>query len=163
MEVYFLSTVRPMRLVTPRMEAQGGGSNVNNLTAWSFQPQATFPTSAVFRADLASSTKIFADESAHAATKREDATVPRTCTAQGRSDLERHPFLTLASLRNTDYIGFRKHLSFPLNNTENRFVNLRRIGSLNRYRRFSSHYRVTGSRKSISCNSLEIRSITTSL
>jgi NAD(P)-dependent dehydrogenase (short-subunit alcohol dehydrogenase family) len=61
MEVYFLSAVRPIRLVTPIMEAQGSGSIVNISTAWAFEPAAMFPTSAVFRAALASFTKIFAD------------------------------------------------------------------------------------------------------
>ncbi|MGE0717971.1 MAG: SDR family oxidoreductase [Alphaproteobacteria bacterium] len=61
MEVYFLSAVRPIRLVTPVMEAAGGGAIVNISTAWAFEPSAMFPTSAVFRAGLASFSKIFAD------------------------------------------------------------------------------------------------------
>lgn len=61
MEVYFLSAVRPIRMVTPIMEAQGGGAIVNISTAWTFEPIALFPTSAVARAGLASFTKIFAD------------------------------------------------------------------------------------------------------
>ena len=61
MEVYFLSAVRPIRLVTPIMEAQGGGAIVNYSTAWASEPSAMFPTSATFRAGLASFTKIFAD------------------------------------------------------------------------------------------------------
>lgn len=61
MEVYFLSAVRPIRLVAPIMAGQGGGSIVNISTAWAFQPSPMFPTSAVFRAGLASFTKIFAD------------------------------------------------------------------------------------------------------
>lgn len=61
MEVYFLSAVRPVRLVTPIMEAQGAGAIVNISTAWAFQPAPLFPTSAVFRAGLASFTKIYAD------------------------------------------------------------------------------------------------------
>jgi NAD(P)-dependent dehydrogenase (short-subunit alcohol dehydrogenase family) len=61
MEVYFLSAVRPLRLVAPIMEAQGGGAIVNISTAWAFEPVANFPTSAVFRAGLASFTKIFTD------------------------------------------------------------------------------------------------------
>ncbi len=64
MEVYFLSAVRPIRLVTPIMVAQGGGAIVNISTAWAFQPSAMFPTSAVARAGLASFTKIFADDHA---------------------------------------------------------------------------------------------------
>lgn len=61
MEVYFLSAVRAIRLVTPFMEAQGKGAIVNISTAWAFQPSELFPTSAVFRAGLASFSKIFAD------------------------------------------------------------------------------------------------------
>jgi len=61
MEVYLLSAIRPIRLVTPIMEAQGGGAIVNISTAWAFEPTAQFPTSAVFRAGLASFTKLFAD------------------------------------------------------------------------------------------------------
>lgn len=61
MEVYFLSAVRPARLVAPIMQAQGGGAIVNISTAWAFEPTDLFPTSAVFRAGLASFTKIFAD------------------------------------------------------------------------------------------------------
>lgn len=61
MEVYFLSAVRAIRLVTPIMEAQGGGSIVNISTAWVNEPTEMFPTSVAFRAGLASFTKIFAD------------------------------------------------------------------------------------------------------
>ncbi|MBW4789547.1 SDR family oxidoreductase [Alcaligenes faecalis subsp. faecalis] len=61
MDVYFLNAVRPARLVAPVMAAQGGGAIVNISTAWAFEPAEMFPTSAVFRAGLASFTKIFAD------------------------------------------------------------------------------------------------------
>lgn len=61
METYFLNAVRPTRLVTPVMQAQGGGAIVNISTAWAFEPSDMFPTSAVFRAGLAAFTKIFAD------------------------------------------------------------------------------------------------------
>jgi NAD(P)-dependent dehydrogenase (short-subunit alcohol dehydrogenase family) len=61
MEVYFLNVVRTLRLVVPVMARQGGGAVVNISTAWAFEPSAMFPTSAVFRAGLASFTKIFAD------------------------------------------------------------------------------------------------------
>lgn len=62
MEVYFLSAVRPIRLVVPVMLRQGGGSIVNISTAWVGQPSAMFPTSAAFRASLGTFTKILADE-----------------------------------------------------------------------------------------------------
>lgn len=61
MEVYFLSAVRPIRLVAPIMAAQGGGAIVNISSAWAHEPAPQFPTSAVFRAGLASFTKLFAD------------------------------------------------------------------------------------------------------
>lgn len=61
MEVYFLSAVRPTRLVAPIMESQGGGAIVNISTTWAFEPSSVFPTSVVFRAGLASFTKLFAD------------------------------------------------------------------------------------------------------
>lgn len=61
MEVYFLSAVRPARLVAPIMAEQGGGAIVNISTAWAFEPSEMFPKSAVFRAGLASFAKIFAD------------------------------------------------------------------------------------------------------
>jgi NAD(P)-dependent dehydrogenase (short-subunit alcohol dehydrogenase family) len=61
MDIYFLSAVRPIRLVAPIMAAQGGGAIVNISTAWMHEPSEMFPTSAVFRAGLASFCKIFAD------------------------------------------------------------------------------------------------------
>lgn len=60
-DTYFMSAVRPSRLVTPTMQAQGGGSIVNISTAWAFEPSAKFPTSAPARAALASFAKIYAD------------------------------------------------------------------------------------------------------
>jgi len=62
MDVYFLSAVRPARLVTPIMQAQRSGAIINISTAWVGEPDAMFPTSAVFRAGLAAFTKIFADK-----------------------------------------------------------------------------------------------------
>jgi NAD(P)-dependent dehydrogenase (short-subunit alcohol dehydrogenase family) len=61
LETYLLNVIRPVRLVTPIMQAQKSGAIVNISTAWVFEPSAMFPTSAVFRAGLASYTKIFAD------------------------------------------------------------------------------------------------------
>jgi NAD(P)-dependent dehydrogenase (short-subunit alcohol dehydrogenase family) len=61
MEVYLMCVIRPTRLVTPQMVANGGGTIINISTAWAFEPSSMFPTSAVFRAGLASFTKIFAD------------------------------------------------------------------------------------------------------
>jgi NAD(P)-dependent dehydrogenase (short-subunit alcohol dehydrogenase family) len=61
MDTYLLNVIRPVRLVTPIMQRQKAGSIVNISTAWAFEPSAMFPTSAVFRAGLASFTKIFVD------------------------------------------------------------------------------------------------------
>ncbi len=61
MEVYLLNVVRPVRLVAPIMAANGGGSIVNISTFAAFEPDPLFPTSGVFRAALASFTKLFAD------------------------------------------------------------------------------------------------------
>ncbi|OWV82723.1 3-oxoacyl-ACP reductase [Rhizobium sp. R72] len=61
MEVYLLNVIRPTRLVTPHMQKQNAGAIINISTAWAFEPSPMFPTSAVFRAGLASFTKIFAE------------------------------------------------------------------------------------------------------
>jgi len=61
MEVYLLNVIRPTRLVTPIMAAQGGGSIINISTFAAFEPDPLFPTSGVFRAGLASFTKLVAD------------------------------------------------------------------------------------------------------
>lgn len=61
MDTYLLNVIRPTRLVTPLMQAQKAGSIINISTAWAFEPSPMFPTSAVFRAGLASFTKLFAD------------------------------------------------------------------------------------------------------
>ncbi len=62
MDVYFLSAVRPTRLVTPVMLEQGSGVIINISTFAAFEPDAVFPTSGVFRAGLAAFTKLFADK-----------------------------------------------------------------------------------------------------
>ena len=61
MDVYLLNVIRPVRLVTPVMQAQKSGVIVNSSTAWVFEPSPMFPTSAVMRAGLAAFTKLFAD------------------------------------------------------------------------------------------------------
>ncbi|CCD94608.1 putative 3-oxoacyl-(acyl-carrier-protein) reductase [Bradyrhizobium sp. ORS 375] len=61
LDTYLLNVIRPTRLVTPIMQAQKSGAIINISTAWTFEPSAMFPTSAVFRAGLASFTKIFTD------------------------------------------------------------------------------------------------------
>ena len=61
MDVYLMCVVRPTRIVAPIMQAQGGGSIVNISSFAAFEPSPSFPTSAVFRAGLASYAKLFAD------------------------------------------------------------------------------------------------------
>lgn len=60
-DTYFLNAVRPTRLVTPLMVAQGGGTIINISTFAAFEPDPAFPTSGVARAGLAAFTKLFAD------------------------------------------------------------------------------------------------------
>ena len=61
MEFYLLNVVRMARLVTPLMQQQQSGSIVNISTYATFEPEAAFPTSGVFRAGLASFAKLYAD------------------------------------------------------------------------------------------------------
>jgi NAD(P)-dependent dehydrogenase (short-subunit alcohol dehydrogenase family) len=61
MDVYLMNVIRPTRLVAPIMAAQGGGTIINISTFAAFEPDPLFPTSGVFRAGLASFTKLFAD------------------------------------------------------------------------------------------------------
>ncbi|WCK03162.1 SDR family oxidoreductase [Agrobacterium tumefaciens] len=61
LDVYLMNVIRPTRIIAPIMVKQKAGAIVNISTAWAFEPSAMFPTSAVFRAGLASYTKIFAD------------------------------------------------------------------------------------------------------
>ena len=62
-DIYFLSAVRPIRLVTPIMEAHGSGGAIVNITTFAtFEPDPAFPTSGVARAGLAAFTKLFADK-----------------------------------------------------------------------------------------------------
>lgn len=62
MDVYLMNVVRPVRLVTPIMQAQKSGSIINISTFAAFEPDPAFPVSSVFRAGLASYTKLFADK-----------------------------------------------------------------------------------------------------
>ena len=62
-DIYFRSAVRPTRLITPIMEAQGTGGSIINITTFAtFEPDPVFPTSGVARAGLAAFTKLFADK-----------------------------------------------------------------------------------------------------
>ena len=62
MDYYLLNVIRPSRMVTPIMVAQGGGAIINISTFAAFEPDPLFPTSGVFRAGLASFTKLFSDK-----------------------------------------------------------------------------------------------------
>lgn len=59
LDYYLLNVVRMTRLVVPLMK--DGGSLVNVSTFAAFEPDPDFPTSAVFRAGLASYAKLVAD------------------------------------------------------------------------------------------------------
>jgi len=62
MEVYFLNVVRSSRIITPIMQKQKNGSIINISTFAIFEPDASFPTSGVFRSGLAAFTKIYSDK-----------------------------------------------------------------------------------------------------
>ena len=62
LDVYLMNVIRAARLAAPVMVKQKGGTIINISTAWMFEPSAMFPTSAVFRAGLATFTKLFADQ-----------------------------------------------------------------------------------------------------
>lgn len=55
------SVIRMARLVTPVMEAQGGGSIVNVTTYAAFEPSPWFPASCVYRAGVSTFAKLYAD------------------------------------------------------------------------------------------------------
>lgn len=61
MQYYLLNVIRAVRLVVPIMKNQGGGSIVNISSFAAYEPDAAFPTSAVFRAGLGSYVKLVAD------------------------------------------------------------------------------------------------------
>lgn len=62
LDVYLMNVIRPVRLVTPIMQAQRAGAIINISTFAAFEPDPAFPTSGVFRAGLAAFTKLFADK-----------------------------------------------------------------------------------------------------
>ena len=62
MEFYLLNVVRIARLITPHMQQQKCGAIVNVSTYATFEPEAAFPTSGVFRAGLAAFAKLYADQ-----------------------------------------------------------------------------------------------------
>jgi len=64
MDYYLTNVIRMARLVTPIMQKQGSGSIVNISTFAAFEPDPDFPTSAVFRAGLATYTKLYSTKHA---------------------------------------------------------------------------------------------------
>ncbi len=66
MDYYLMNVIRMARLVLPIMQKQGKGSIVNISTFAVFEPDPDFPTSAVFRAGLATYTKLFSTKYAAA-------------------------------------------------------------------------------------------------
>lgn len=63
MDYYLMNVIRPSRIVAPIMAEQGGGTILNISTFATFEPDPMFPTSGVFRAGLASFTKLFSASS----------------------------------------------------------------------------------------------------
>ncbi|MDC0057357.1 SDR family oxidoreductase [Alphaproteobacteria bacterium] len=61
MDTYLMNVVRSTRLVTPFMQKQKSGIIINISTFATFEPESVFPTSGVFRAGLASFTKLFSN------------------------------------------------------------------------------------------------------
>ena len=62
LDINFLNVGRILRIVTPIMQQQGGGSVVNISTYAAFEPEIHFPVSTPVRAALAAFTKIYADK-----------------------------------------------------------------------------------------------------
>ena len=62
MDIYLMNVIRPTRLVTPHLQAAGGGAIVNISSFAAVEPDPVFPTSAVFRAGLAAFSKLYADQ-----------------------------------------------------------------------------------------------------
>lgn len=62
LDLLLLNVIRLSRLVTPVMVAQGGGAILNISSVAAFEPNGAFPVSSVFRAGLASFTKMYASQ-----------------------------------------------------------------------------------------------------
>ncbi len=60
-EMVLKPVIRMAKLLTPVMEAQGGGSIVNITTFSAFEPSLIFPTSSVYRVGVSSFTKLYSD------------------------------------------------------------------------------------------------------
>jgi NAD(P)-dependent dehydrogenase (short-subunit alcohol dehydrogenase family) len=73
------SVIRMARLVTPAMEAQGGGSIVNITTYASHEPSLWFPASCSYRAAVSTFTKLYSD-------RYGPANIRMNCLAPGFTD-----------------------------------------------------------------------------
>ncbi|PWJ11167.1 SDR family oxidoreductase [Jannaschia seohaensis] len=60
-EMVLKPVIRLAKLLTPVMEAQGGGSIVAITTFSAFEPSLTFPTSSVYRVGVSSFAKLYSD------------------------------------------------------------------------------------------------------
>lgn len=60
-EMVMKPVIRMAKLLTPVMEAQGGGSIVNITTFSAFEPSLIFPTSSVYRVGVSSFAKLYSD------------------------------------------------------------------------------------------------------
>ena len=96
LDVYLMNVIRPTRLVTPIMEAQGVGSIVNISTFAAFEPDPLFPTSGVFRAGLAAFAKLYADKHAASGIRMNNVlpgfidTLPETADRRARIPMGRY-------------------------------------------------------------------------
>jgi NAD(P)-dependent dehydrogenase (short-subunit alcohol dehydrogenase family) len=87
------SVVRMARLVTPVMEAQGGGSIVNLTTYASLEPSLLFPASCVYRAGVQAFAKLYSD-------RYGPAGIRMNCLAPGFTDsLDLGKYAELAALK----------------------------------------------------------------
>ncbi len=78
-EMILKFVIRMSRLVTPIMEAQGGGSIVNVTTYSTFEPSLWFPASSVYRIGVSSFTRLYAD-------RYGPANIRMNCLAPGFTD-----------------------------------------------------------------------------
>ncbi|WP_435259451.1 SDR family oxidoreductase [Thioclava sp. FR2] len=87
------SVVRMARLVTPIMEAQGGGAIVNVTTYASHEPSPLFPASCTYRAAVSTFTKLYSD-------RYGPAGIRMNCLAPGFTDsLDVGKFADLVALK----------------------------------------------------------------
>ena len=121
--------VRMARLVTPIMEAQGGGSIVNVTTYATFEPSLWVPASCVYRAGVASFTKLYAD-------RYGPANIRMNCLAPGFTDsLDVAKYGELAALKRIGRVAEQAKAAAFLLGDESSYVTgqtLRADGGLTR-------------------------------